>query len=311
MSWATDTTRMRKILFVTSGSIGDVVMSTGILSHLADKHPDAMFTIAGGPAAASLFDAFPRLERFIALRKQKGHVHLVSLWKNVRWEKWDIVVDLRGSLLSVFLRANERYVFWRADKTKSKADQFAALLKLDATPPARLWSSGAARERAAALLPGGREIVCLAPKTNSPKKDWPIERFAELAKRMRRDGRVFAVLATKAQQASIRPLTESLPEDCVIDLSGQTDLMTAYAIIERSSLFIGNDSGLLHMAAASGVRCVGIYGPTNDKVYAPSGPHVRIVKAREFAMGESEKRNHAYMQMIPVDKVAEACIMES
>ena len=286
-------------------------MSTGVLSHLADKHPDAAFTIAGGPATAPLFEAFPRLERFIALRKQRGHAHLVSLWKNVRREKWDVVVDLRGSLLSVFLRAKERHVFWLANKTKSKIEQFADLLKLDAAPPSRLWPSAAARERAAALIPDGREIVCLAPKTNSPKKDWPIERFAELAKRMRRDDRVFVVLATQAQQASIRPLTESLPADCVIDLSGRTDLMTAYAVIERAALFVGNDSGLLHMAAASGTRCVGIYGPTNDKVYAPSGPHIKIVKAREFAMGEAEKRAPEYMRMIPVDNVAEACIMDA
>ena len=300
---------MRKILFVTSGSIGDVVLSTGVLSHLADRHADASFTIAGGPAAAPLFEAFPRLERFIALHKQRGHRHLVALWQTVRREKWDVVVDLRGSLLSIFLRAKKRYVFWRADKTKSKADQLASLLNLDNTPSAHLWTSAATRERADALLPQGREIICLAPKSNSPKKDWPIERFAELAQRMSRDGRTFAVLATKAQQESIRPLTESLPGDCIIDLSGQTDLMTAYAVIERSSLFVGNDSGLLHMAAASGVRSVGIYGPTNDKVYAPSGPHVKIVKAREFAMGESEKRAPEYMRMIPVDKVAEACIM--
>lgn len=286
-----------KILFVTNGNIGDAVMTTGVLSALADRYQGAAFTIAGGPAVASLFESFPRLERFIVLQKQKWHRHWVSLWQLVREEKWDVVVDLRGSLLSVFLRTKARHIFWNPDKSKTKAEQLAALLKLDTVPPMHLWPDNAARQRAAALLPADKEAVCFAPVSNSPKKDWPIEHFIELAKRLYRGNRVFVVLATGRQRDAIAPLVASLPEDSVCDLSGRTDLMTAYAVIERSTLFVGNDSGLLHMAATSGVRCVGIYGPTDGKMYAPRGRHVTVVGTSGVTM-----------RMIPVDQVEAACM---
>ncbi|HEU5047775.1 MAG TPA: glycosyltransferase family 9 protein [Rickettsiales bacterium] len=294
------------ILFITSGSIGDAIISSGIFNYLADQYPQARFTVAGGPAAVSVFEAFPRLDRIIKIIKQPRNRHWLTLWQEVRGQKWDIVVDLRGSALSYLLRAKRRYVFFRPDKSKSKAQQLALMMRLPAPPPTRLWSSAEAKANAEKLLPAGKQIILLAPKTNSEAKDWPIERFAELAKRLCTPNTVFVVLAAQVQKESVQPIIEALPKENVLDLSGVTDLLTAYAIMERSQLFIGNDSGLLHMAAASGIRCVGLYGPSNDKVYAPRGPHVTIVKSYDFAMGEKEKRDNKYMQMISVDQVEQA-----
>ena len=60
-----------RILFVTATRIGDAVLSTGILSHLIARFPDARLTIAAGPAAAPLFAAVPGLEQLIAVHKQR------------------------------------------------------------------------------------------------------------------------------------------------------------------------------------------------------------------------------------------------
>ncbi len=300
-----------KILFITSGSIGDAIISTGILSFLLDMYPEAGFTIAGGPAAVTIFTAFPRLDRLITVRKLPWRRHWLILWQEVRGEKWDIVVDLRGSALGFLLRAKKRYVFCHADRMKSKAEQLAGLLGLNPAPPTRLWSDANARKNAEALLPGkDKKVILIAPKTNSAAKDWPVERFAELLKRLYKESLVFIILASAAQKESVQPLVKALPEGSVIDLSGATDLLTAYAIMERAKLFIGNDSGLLHMAAAAGIKCVGIYGPSNDKIYAPHGPHVRIVKSYDFRMDEKEKRDNKYMQMISVDMVEQALLQD-
>jgi len=59
-----------KILFITSGSIGDAIISSGILAHLLDTYPEALFTIAGGPAAVTVFEAFPKLDRIITVVKK-------------------------------------------------------------------------------------------------------------------------------------------------------------------------------------------------------------------------------------------------
>ena len=64
----------------------------------------------------------------------------------------------------------------------------------------------------------------------------------------------------------------------LIDLVGKADLLTAYACLKRASLFIGNDSGLMHLAAAAGCPTVGLFGPSDDRLYAPWGPHSRVVR---------------------------------
>jgi len=296
---------MRQILFITSGSIGDAIISTGLLAYLLDKHPQAEFTIASGPAAAPLFEAFPRLKQLITIRKQEWNRHWLTLWNAVRVTQWDLVVDLRGSLLSFLISTHARKIFHSADKTKSKAEQLAALFDLSQPPPTRLWSSDAARMNAKALVPQTPYIV-IAPKTASAAKDWPIERFAALANRLCKDNRNFVILASAAQKESVQPLVTSLPASQVIDLSGRTDLLTAYAVLEGAQLFIGNDSGLFHMSSAAAIPSLGIYGPSNDKIYAPRGPHVHIVKSHDFALGEEEKRDNRYMQMISVEMVEEA-----
>ena len=299
-----------RILFIGSGSIGDAIISTGILAHLLDSYPEAAFTIAVGLAASQLFEAFPELEKLIIIRKQPYNKHWLVLWREVKQQEWDIVVDLRGSLISYLLKAKKRFVFRNPDKNKSKAEQLAKLLNLDSPPPTRLWASGKAKQNAENLLARyeNRELIVFAPKTNSAAKDWAIENYAELAIRLFKKNEMFIVLATAAQQESVQALVKAIPESNMLDLSGETDLLMAYAILERSHLFVGNDSGLLHLSAAAGTKSIGIFGPSNDKVYAPRAKHVKIIKSHDFQMREKEKKDNKYMQMITVDMVEHAIL---
>lgn len=294
---------VKKILFITSGSIGDAIMSTGILGWLMDANPEARFTIAAGIASAPLFEAFPRLDALLPIRKLPHNRHWIKLWNDTRKTRWDLVVDLRSSLISYLIPTHARKIFRAKDKSLSKAEQLASLFNLSPPPPTRLWTTDAARAQAAMLVPQQPYII-LAPKTNSTAKDWPIERFAELAKRLPANLH-FAVLASEAQKESVQSLVHSLPGR-MTDLSGKTDLMTAIAVIERAALFIGNDSGLLHMAAAMGTKSIGLYGPSNDKTYAPRAPHIKIITSYDFKPGEEEKRDNIYMQKISVDEVEAA-----
>ena len=98
------------ILFVTATRIGDAVLSTGLLSHLVERYPDARFTIAVGRVAAPLFEAVPRLERIVVIDKQRYGLHWLDLYARVVGRRWDLVVDLRGSALAYLLRARERRV---------------------------------------------------------------------------------------------------------------------------------------------------------------------------------------------------------
>ena len=94
-----------KILFITSNRLGDAVLSTGLLAWLAGQYPDARFTIACGPYAAGLFHAVPRLERLIVLAKQPWKRHWYELWRSCAGTNWDLIMDLRNSLVSRLLIA--------------------------------------------------------------------------------------------------------------------------------------------------------------------------------------------------------------
>ena len=73
------------------------------------------------------------------------------------------------------------------------------------------------------------------------------------------------------------PLLAALPD--AIDLTGRLSLPEAAAVLRRAALFVGNDSGLMHLAAAAGAPTLGLFGPTNAAEYGPAGSRARAVLA--------------------------------
>jgi ADP-heptose:LPS heptosyltransferase len=86
------------------------------------------------------------------------------------------------------------------------------------------------------------------------------------------------ILGGPDDRRSAEPLRRSLPRERWIDLTGQADLLTSYACLKRARLFVGNDSGLMHMAAAAGTPTLGLFGPSDDRLYAPWGEHARVAR---------------------------------
>ena len=301
-----------KILFISCSSIGDAVITTGLLAYLFKMHPQADFTIAVGPTPAPLFKAFPQLERLIVIHKQPWKKHWIHLWKEVRPIHWDLVVDLRGSLLSFLLHAKKRKIFHSMNKSKSKIDQLGALFNLYPSPLPSLWVSKESVDKAQGMLPK-IPVIVLIPKSNSIIKDWPIERFAELGCRLLKipsfAGASIVILGLEHQRSLLLPLINALPASQTLDLIGKTDISLACAILQQSQLVIGNDSGLLQIAGALKIRLIGLYGPTNDIKYAPRGENVRIAKVRKFTPWEEEKHDPAIIRNLTVDHV-EATVRE-
>lgn len=294
------------IVFITNGSIGDAVISTGIIAHLVAQYPDARFTIAAGPASAPLFEGFPSLERLLVIRKQTRNRHWWHLWRQLRGRRWDLVVDLRSSLIAYLLRARRRIVFRGRNTAISKRLQYASLFGVATLPAPRIWVGDPARVQARTLVPD-RPYFVFVPKSNAAYKDWPADRFAELGNRLlAKTDRAIVILALASQKDAIAPLIAALPPERVIDLSGKTDLAVASAVCEKADCVIANDSGLLHIAAALGTKIVGLYGPTNDTRYAPVGPGVTLVKARDFTPEEEEIRDASIILGLSVDQVEAA-----
>lgn len=270
------------ILFITATRIGDAVLSTGILHHLIEQHSGARMTVAAGPVAAPLFEAVPGLDRLITVSKRPFAAHWLGLYGAVAARRWDVVVDLRGSALAWLLRARQRHVMAKGDESEHRVRQLARLFDLDPPPSPRLWPSPAHERLAENLVSAGSPVLAIGPAANWRGKEWRAERFAELAVRLTGGdgllpGARVAVLAAAHERKQAEPLLAALPERRVIDLIGRADLLTGAAVLRRASLFIGNDTGLMHIAAASGVPTLGLFGPTPVEQYAPWGEHCATV----------------------------------
>jgi ADP-heptose:LPS heptosyltransferase len=106
-------------------------------------------------------------------------------------------------------------------------------------------------------------------------------------------------------------VSRSIPRERMIDLVGRVDLLTAYACLKRARLFIGNDSGLMHLAAAAGAPTLGLFGPSDDRLYGPWGPNARAVRGpREFEafvkMDPTLSNQVCHMLDLPIEWVSRA-----
>jgi heptosyltransferase-3 len=271
------------ILFVTATRIGDAVLSTGLLSHLVERYAEARFTIGAGRVAAPLFEAVPRLERVLIIDKQRGGLHWLDLYARVVGRRWDLVVDLRGSALAYLLLARERSTCGKGTRDEPRVLQLGRLFGLDPPPAPRLWTLPRHEAAAAALVPPGAPVLAIGPAANWRGKTWRAERFAELARRLTvpvgvLPGARVAVLAAAHERPQAAPVLDAISPERRIDLVGSTDLLTAAAVLKRSALFVGNDTGLMHVAAAMGVPTVGLFGPSASTHYAPWGPRTAVAQ---------------------------------
>ena len=305
-----------RILFVTATRIGDAVLSTGLLRHLVERHPGAAFTIAAGPAAAPLFEAVPGLERILVIAKRRYALHWLDLFRATAAQRWDLVIDLRGSALAFLLRAGERRVGAKGDAGEHRVQQLARLFSLDPPPAPRLWTAPRHEQAAETLVPLGGPILAVGPAANWRGKQWRGERFAELALRLTGGDGPFpaarvAVLAAAHEREQAAPLLAALPSMRRIDLVGKVDLLTAAAILRRAAMFIGNDTGVMHIAAAMGTPTLGLFGPSRSEHYAPWGPRTAVVRtAKSYgelvgAPGYDHRTTDTLMDTLSVD-MAEA-----
>ncbi len=275
------------ILFITANRLGDAVLSTGALAALIAQHPSARITVACGPLGAPLFAAVPQVVNVITMIKQPMHGHWRRLWLQTIGTSWDLVVDLRNTAVSRMLRKRTLKVFRGLKPRQHMVEGLAELVGVDSNKASpRLWLSSGLLEQVGRERRGGERLLALAPGAHGFGKRWPADRYAALAKTLLGPGGILAggklvILGGADEGKESAPSIAALPPDRVIDLVGHTDPLQAAAWLAAADLYVGNDSGLTHLAAAAGAPTLALFGPGLPARYRPWGPSAAYLIAND------------------------------
>jgi len=305
------------ILFITSTRIGDSVLSTGLLNRLLEDHPEARVTIVCGPAAAGLFEAVPNLHRLIVMEKMLFSLHWLRMWALSVGTVWHRVVDLRNAPLSYLLMARRQHHMGPRDDSVHRVERLARVLGIEGDPPApKMWLSSDHRAQAESLIPDGSPVLAIGPTANWEAKTWRCERFAQLCERIGApDGLLpgcrVVLFGGDDERPGVVNLIEAIPEDRRIDLIGRISLLDISACLERCALYVGNDSGLMHIAAASGVPTLGLFGPSKEELYGPWGKRCASVRTPQsfdtiHPEGFDHRTSESLMDGLTIERVEEA-----
>ena len=276
------------------------MISCGILERLRLENPRARFTVACGVVAAGVFARMPGLEQLIVFEKEGFDLHWLRLWTRLVGRFWSQVVDVRSSGISFFLAAGRRKILKGGRRPGRRYEQLGAAMGFSPAPLPVAWTAPADDAKAAALLGEGM-VIGLGPTANWAGKIWPPERFVALYNELAGlfPGARVAVFAGPGahERALAEPVLAALPG--AIDLVGNLSLPEVAACLRRCAIFIGNDSGLMHLAAAAGAPTLGLFGRSRADEYAPAGVRTQVAVAPGPAGG-------APMEGLSVETVAAA-----
>ncbi len=307
----------RNILVIDFGQLGDVVLSLPALDAIRRKFPRARITVAVGKSAASVVEmsgyanhALP-VDR-VALRdgaKPLSVLRIARLVKEVRRAKFDFVIDLHSlsetNLLGYLSGAKMRLYSRRRGRSLDFLSNFRPLPPfedqkkhaveryLDAIAPlgvvnvervprlrTRLEDDRAVeqlfkKEKIKADAP----LIGFYPGAGHPSRRWPLERFAEVADALERNDGIRALLfAGPEERELVREMRESFPRSTVI--FDRLNIPQLASALTRLSVFVSNNTGPMHIAAAVGTPVVMLLGQPTSDGFTPVGDRHRIVFSR-------------------------------
>lgn len=282
---------MRRILVIRGGAIGDFILTLPAVKALRDAKPDTHIEILGykhiavlaehrfyAQAVRSLEDR--RLSSFFA-KKTDLPIDLADYFAS-----FDIIVSYLHDPDRIFemnLRRSgvENLVLGpgKIDDSQHAARQLAkpihelGIKVVDFA--AHVFPSAEDRQFATEFL---RELpkpfVAIHPGSGSERKNWPLQNWIELGSQF--SSRI--IVSGEADEAQTNCLAREWRDGAVL-FAKNLPLPKLAAVLENS-IFIGHDSGISHLAAAAGAKCILLFGPTDSAIWAPLNKNVRVIRAR-------------------------------
>jgi heptosyltransferase-2 len=157
-------------------------------------------------------------------------------------------------------------------------------------------------------------VIGLGPVASFPLKQWSVERFAEVGEELvRRYHARVLLFGGPLDVPFVEPLVEKIPHEPIM-LCGQLTMMESAAALQRCALFVGNDTGMIHIAAAMGCKVVEVFGPTVEEFgFYPYNIPAEVVSkplpcrpCTHTGKGKCKITTHACMQDIPAEEVVDA-----
>jgi len=296
-----EATTVKSILLITLSNIGDAIMTTPVMTALHDKYPLAVMDIVTDARASEIFSHCPYKGKLFLKDKQAGWRATLALVRSLRRKHYDLVVDLRTDGLTLLLRARRRLTRRGSQAAGVHAVQrhFGVIGVREAVtglPPTCLWLSQQERnfaQRQLAYLPGTRWLA-LGPGARWAPKRWPAAAFRALVEQLQAQFDGIVLLGSPADVDSCQQIAGQRALPC-LNLAGNTSLLQAAAVLQRAALFVGNDSGLGHLAAACNTPTLTVFGPGDPARYHPWHPYARWLQSDSGDIAD-----------IPVEEVAAA-----
>ncbi|MCR4307706.1 MAG: glycosyltransferase family 9 protein [Candidatus Berkelbacteria bacterium] len=182
--------------------------------------------------------------------------------------------------------------------------------------PVKIELSDADRQNASLLLKEVGQnkgpVVAMHPGANVDFKTWPLDRFIEVGRYLTQERKaIIAVLGTNGQETEMANKLSNAVGPMAVNLTGKTPVRTLTAFLELCGMYIGNDSGPMHLAAAAGCPTVAIFGATNPDRFGPYLPDdfMRVVVSKDFnhsMVGKAREIGKKILDTISVEMVTEA-----
>ncbi|HET6890186.1 MAG TPA: glycosyltransferase family 9 protein [Pyrinomonadaceae bacterium] len=293
-----DWQQVRRVLVVRLRSIGDTVLSTPSLIALKRFLPHASVDVLLEDWVAPVLQGSSVVDEIITLKRGSA-TSRARVASQIRSRKYDVVYNLHGGTTATLLTratgASHRVGYssyqyarlhnhlapsssslWRRNKTHSVEQQLALLgwtgVPVTDRPPTQLAVTDLAAANISARLRAEgfadtTPFAVIQPTAAFDTKQWATDKFARVAEDLSARGLAVMVI-TAPEEASV---AEKLRQDSKIPVTTWTNLSLpeVTALASRARLFVGNDSGIAHIAAAVGAPCVVIFGSSNIAHWRP------------------------------------------
>jgi len=296
-----------RVLILKPCCLGDVLMSTPVIAALHRAWPDAQLDFAVGPWSRPMLERNPRLRRLLDCGRVGSGPYSPGEWltlaRRIRAGRYDLCLVLDRSPAMTLLPAIAgiaRRVGLDSDgrgfsltqrvpaaSERHEVDLYLACARALGVPTegARLefYPSETARREASAWEPAGAGPLVVVhpagghnPGMRLSAKRWPAERYAALIGRLiaERGARVAVVGGPEDVHLAEEICRQA---GAAVNLAGRLSFDQLGALLERAQLFVGNDTGAMHLAVAVGAPTVAIFGPSDPRQYGPYGPGHRAL----------------------------------